>query len=981
MVALSPLLPLSPSSFPSLRFSARPPRLCGENNLPTLPANPHKIRFMSCMTKQHWEQIEHLWQQALQIEPHQRIAFVTNHNADEPVRAEVLAMLRQDDNSADFLETPALEDAARQLAHDQLNAPTLEIKGQRFGSYEVISQLGAGGMGTVYLARDLHLNRTVAVKVLLDGFKRDPDRLKRFKREAEMLAKVSHLNVATLLDYDRESSDSPRYLVMEYVAGETLAERLERGVMTATEAAPIFRQIAEALAAAHAQGVIHRDLKPSNIKITPSGTVKVLDFGLAKSAAEEFAVSTSGIRNGKSTSPITLTQSQMILGTPGYMSPEQVRGEKPLDQRTDWWAFGCMLYEVMSGRNPFRAHTAADTNAAILEKEPDWKTLPIETPPPLVKLIHRCLQKKVEHRIRTASEVLPFLENVKESSRLTVLTNKLRRAAPQLGLVAAGLALLVSLFAAYQWLKPQPQTMLAVIAEESAKPCQPGQSEAIAKVVNDKLRAVRGVQLVNSVTSDRSQAFLMIDTNLTQAALTAEATTILKVAAANCVGGQSLINYSLMRKDGAPIKSGTANDLSQLLLSVVSALNLPGNAASWQTNESDREYYRAVALLEHYVNEQSVNDALDILHRLEKTDQTNVPRSKAALGWGYYLKDYLLKLMPSIENSKNENNREKALSYCDQAINLQRNNSDVLLMCGRVSTSLGNFDKAITNFQAILQQRENDPEVILELAKAYEFKGDAKNAEAQYWRAVSLRPEHWDIYNQISGFYFEQGEFQKAEEYARRVTELLDMNPIGFNNLGITLLYQEKYSEAIKAYASSLDKKRLPATYHNLGTTYLYAGQCDKAAEAFTQGKALDPEDAEFWGALGEALSCSPGQKNQAVSAYQQALAIMAQQDIDRDANSLSLVAEWQARSNNSKLAHQKIEEALRLAPDNYDCIVSAIKVYQLTNEPEKLMIQLEKASKNRKSLFEVEHDPLVKELIQQPQYRPLIEQPKSKRG
>ena len=925
------------------------------------------------MTKQHWEQIEQLWQQALQQEPHHRAAFVTHQTElDELVRAEVLAMLQQDDSSADFLETPALEDAARQLAHDQLNAPTLEMKGQRFGAYEVISELGAGGMGTVYLARDLQLNRTVAVKVLLDGFKRDPDRLKRFKREAEMLAKVSHPNVATLFDYDRESNHGPRYLVMEYVTGETLAERLERGAMTATEAAPLFRQIAEALQAAHVQGVMHRDLKPSNIKITPNGIVKVLDFGLAKSAAKEFAASTSGFRNGNATSPITLTQPQMILGTPGYMSPEQVRGEKSLDQRTDWWAFGCMLYEVVSGRNPFRAHTAADTNAAILEKEPDWKSLPIETPLPLVKLIHCCLQKDVQRRIRTASEVLPFLENVKESSHLTVFTNKLRRAAPQLGLVATGLALLLSLFAAYQWLKPQPQMMLAVIAEQGVSPCEPGQSEAIAKVVNDKLRAVQGVQLVNAVTSDRSQPFLMIDTNLTQAALTAEATTVLKVAAANCTGGKSLINYSLAHKNGAAISSGTATDLTQLLLSVVSALNLQGNAASWQTNESDHEYYRAVALLEHYVNEDSVNDALEILHRLEKADQTNVARSKAALGWGYYLRFLLNKSFPD---------KASALSYCDQATSLSGNDPEVLLMCGKVATLLGNLDKAISNFQSVLQQRAEDAGAVLALARAYEFKGQFIKAEETYLQASTLRPAYWDVYNQLGAFYFDRGEFDKAEANWRKVTELLDTNPCGFNNLGSALLYQASFDLAIKAYRDALNRKPLAETYLSLGTAYLFRDDCARAIEEFRKGKALSPNDPEAWGAEGDALSCKLGATAQSREVYNQAILLLAQQDVSGDANYLSLLAEWQARRDNKILALQKIEEALLLDPDNYDCIISAIKVYKLTNEPEKLMIQFEKAIKNRKSLFEVEHDPLVKEIIQQPQYRNLIEQQKSKRG
>jgi tetratricopeptide (TPR) repeat protein len=846
-----------------------------------------------------------------------------------------------------------------------------------------MDELGAGGMGTVYLARDLHLNRTVAIKVLPDGFKRDPDRLKRFQREAEMLAKVHHPNIATLFDYDRETSDAPRYLVMEYVAGETLDERLKRGVLSATEVVPLFRQIAEALQAAHAQGVIHRDLKPANIKITPDGTVKVLDFGLAKSAAKELAqvgASTSEL-NGKTTTPLTLTQPQMILGTPGYMSPEQVRGERLLDQRTDWWAFGCMLYEALSGRNPFRGHTAADTNAAILEKEPDWKTLPIETPTALVKLIRSCLQKDAQYRIRTANEVLAWLEQVKAPTRWAVFAQQLRRHAPELGIAAAGLVLLLSLFVAYQWLKPQPNTMLAVITEEAAAPCKLEQSEAIAKVVNDKLRSVRGVQLVNAVTSDRSQPFLMIDANLKQVALTSEATAVLKVAAINCTQDKSLIQYSLASKDGAAITSGTAQDLSQLLLSVVSALNLQGDAENWQASESDREYYRAVVLLEHYVNEQSVNDGIEILLRLEKSDQANMARNKAALGWGYYLKDYIEKLIPHNVSGIRENYREKAFEYCDQAINLEKNNLNVLLMCGKVYTALANYDKAIANYQIVLQQQRENSEVILELAKVYELKGEDKLAEEYYARAIALKPAYWDGYNQISGFYFEEGNFQKAEEYARRVTEILDMNPVGFNNLGITLLYQKKFTEAINAYNLSLERKQLPATYHSLGTTYLYAQQYEKALEAFHQGKTLDPEDAEFWGAIGDTLSCIANRKQQAAQAYEQAIAIMTQQEIARDTNALSLLAEWYARRNNKKLAHQNIEEALRLDPENYNCVISAIKVYLLTNEPDKLKTHLEKASKNRRSLFEVEHDPLVNEIIQKEPYRTLIEQHNAQRG
>ncbi len=918
------------------------------------------------MTQETWDQIERLWQQASQLPSHQRAAFVKHAaNIEEQARREVLAMLEPHDHSEDFLETPAIEDAARQLAHEKLDAPTLAMKGQRFGAYEVISELGVGGMGAVYLARDLNLQRAVALKVLPDLFAQDADRLKRFKREAEMLARVNHVNVATLFDYDRASTNGPQFLVMEYVQGETLAERLARGALTVREAVPIFRQIAEALQAAHAQGIMHRDLKPANIKITPIGTIKVLDFGLAKPTRKEIPSAEPALVSGLRSDSQTLTQPQMILGTPGYMSPEQVRGDRELDQRTDWWAFGCMLYEALSGQNPFRSHSAADTQAAILNKEPDWKTLPLNTPPALIKLIHHCLAKDLSQRIGKADEVLPLLENVTEPSRLTLAVIRLQRAAPQVGLAAACLVLLLGLYAGYLWLQPRPLAVLAVIAEPDAAPCEAGRSEAIAKFVNDKLRDFRGVQLVSYPTSERSQPFLMIDADLTQAALTAEANTILKVAATDCLNGKMNIRYSLTNKQGASLAQGTAVDLSQMLLSVINTLQLQGNAASLQASDQDAEYYRALTLLDHYENEHSVNDAIALLQQLEKSEPTKGASIKAALGWGYYLKFYL---------SKSAVDKGEAVSYCDQATSSPSDNPDVFLLCGKVSVALGNIDKAISGFTQVLQKRSDDSDALLSLARAYEFKGDFQKAEEHYFRALALRPSYWDIHNQLGAFYFDRGEFQKAEGHWRKVTDLLDTNPCGFNNLGSALLYQEQYDLAIKAYRDALNRRPLTDTYQSLGVAYLFRGACEQALEAFRKGKELAPQDPEFWGAEGDALSCPPTPTNQAGQAYDQAIELLKKSDLNGDADYLSLLAEWYARRNNKKLALQKIEEALSLEPHNYDCMVSAMKVYQLTHEPDKLMTQFSQAVQNRKSLFEVKHDPLLKELLQQEKYRKLIE-------
>ncbi|MBS1809684.1 MAG: protein kinase [Acidobacteria bacterium] len=920
------------------------------------------------MTQETWDQIEQLWKQASQLPVHQREAFVKNvANADEEVRHEVLAMLRQDDHSEGFLETPALEDAARQLAQDELNAPTLEMKGQCFGAYEIISELGAGGMGTVYLARDLNLKRAVALKVLPDLFANDPERLQRFKREAEMLARIQHVNVATLFDYDRTSVEGPRYLVMELVQGETLAEHLARRKMTVSEAAPIFRQIAIALQAAHAQGIIHRDLKPANIKITPEGIVKVLDFGLAKPTPKEVVLSNGamGSINGAHTQLQTITQAQTILGTPGFMSPEQVRGDRELDQRTDWWAFGCMLYEALAGRNPFRADSHADTNAAILNKEPDWKTLPLDTPPKLVKLIHGCLEKNLARRIRSAAEVLPLLENVKAAAGLTLAVQGLKRFAPQLALAAVGLVLLIGLYVGSRWLTPPPDTVLAVIAEQESAPCEPGQSAAIARLVNEKLKDFRGVQLVRQFNAERSQPFLMIDADLTQSALTAEANTILKVAATNCAEGKSGVQYSLTSRQGKAIANGTAADLSQMLLSIVNTLHLQGNAAELQASDDDAQYFRAVALLENYGNEQSVNAALAILNTLKEKPTVNLSSVKSALGWAYYLKyNFTNKL----------SDRELAVSSCDDTAIAASTDANVLVMCGNVSVSLGDIDKAIKNFEQALARQPEDASALIGLAIAYDRRRDAPKAEEFYQRVISLRPNSWEAYNELGGFYFDQGEFNKAESQWRKVTELLSNNPYGFSNLGTAYLYQEKFTEAEAAYRESIKRKRLTTTYQNAGVAALMMGNCAKAAEEFREALKLDAESAELWGSLGDAMNCDPEQRKQAEKAYDNALTFMRAADISNDAASLSLLAEWYARRNNKKLALQKIEAALLLEPNNYDCIISAIKVYKLTNEPEKLMAQLEKAVLNRKSKFEVTHDPLLKDLLQQEKYRQIIE-------
>src|SRR5712691_13289379 len=309
--------------------------------------------------------------------------------------------------------------------------------GTRLGSHEVLALLGQGGMGEVYQAHDTKLGRDVAIKVLPEAFAHDPQRLSRFQREAKLLASLNHPNIATI--HGLEESNGTHYLVMELVPGETLRERVAReGALPVEEALGIARQIAEALEAAHEKSIIHRDLKPANVKVTPEGKVKVLDFGLAKAFAGDAANEDIG---NSPTLSAAATMQGTILGTAAYMSPEQARG-KSVDKRTDIWAFGCVLYELLTGIRAFEGETTTEILAAVLRGDPDWQALPETTPFSIRALLRRCLQKEMNKRARDAGDARIEIEEALAAP----VTAELSTAAPTKGFHALGRrALILSL--------------------------------------------------------------------------------------------------------------------------------------------------------------------------------------------------------------------------------------------------------------------------------------------------------------------------------------------------------------------------------------------------------------------------------------------------------------------------------------------------------------------------------------------------------
>ena len=358
-----------------------------------------------------WATVERLFHAALARPIAAREAFLAEACAgDEELQREVQSLLAQEMSRAGVLTGGGVAAAAGVIS--DIGGSTLA--GCRIGAYQVLAPIGAGGMGEVYRARDTRLGRDVAIKILPRAFTADPDRLARFEREARVLASLNHPHIAAIYGIEeapvnagphRLPGPPVRALVLELVEGETLAERIARAgsrERPINDALDIARQVAEALDAAHEKGIVHRDLKPANIKVTPQGVVKVLDFGLAKLEAG-LSESADGAAEAP-TITVNDTREGLIVGTAAYMSPEQARGQM-VDKRTDIWSFGCVLYEMLTGRVAFARATLTDTLAAVVNSEPDWTCLPAEVPPHISRLVRRCLAKEPRQRFRDIGDV------------------------------------------------------------------------------------------------------------------------------------------------------------------------------------------------------------------------------------------------------------------------------------------------------------------------------------------------------------------------------------------------------------------------------------------------------------------------------------------------------------------------------------------------------------------------------------------------
>ncbi len=852
--------------------------------------------------------------------------------------------------------------------------------GTSLGSYEVLGPLGAGGMGEVYRAHDRKLGRDVAIKILPEAFAQDAMRLTRFDREARMLASVNHPALAAI--YGLEEAGGLRYIVMELVPGETLAEILARGPLPLREALAMARQIAEGLEAAHEAGIVHRDLKPSNVKVTPEGRVKVLDLGLAKAMDVK---ADSGDASDSPTLQLDETRPGVIVGTVEFMSPEQARGKR-VDKRTDVWAFGCVLFEMLSGRRAFSGETPTDALANIVTRDPDWTALPAATPPRVRELLERCLQKDANRRLRDVGDARIALEDASAESAESPLAPAHRLDRRERRLVLATLAALLAAFAIWLAMRPRiaaPRTpsgprSLAVLPFRDLSGQPDGQlvGDGLVETVSSRLANVPGVQVVTPSAavqaSDRESDIFRIARDL-------GANLVLR-GAIQRQGERLRITYSVWntrtreQAAGGDL-TGPASDLfsiqDRLAELVARDLDLPPPSkrtpppAGLASPREQERYLQALGLLLRYDKPESVERAIGLLEELAAAAPDS-PLVAAALARAF-LHRYTL--------TRDKQWAGKAIDAADRAARLDAGLPEVHVTRGLILTKTGKGNEAIAEFQVALSQAPDSLEAVLGLADAYQSIGRTNDAESAYRRAIALQPDSWAGYNRVGSFYFRLGRYPQAVEMFRRVVDLAPDSVRGWNNLGAAYHQEGRLDEALEAYAKSARIQPNDGAYSNLGTLRFYLGRYDEAAQEFLQAVRITPGKAIYWANLGDAYRWAPGARPKAAGAYARAIAL-ARDQLDTnpsDAEARITLGLSLAKTGKPAEGLAEIKKALEIEPGNPDYFFAAAVVSNLLGRSDDAIGWLRQAVAGGLGVWQIEVEPEFEGLRTLPAYLQLF--------
>jgi len=857
------------------------------------------------------------------------------------------------------------------------------------GRFVLGQQLGAGGMGQVYAAEDTLLARRVAIKRMAPKMQFDERDRARFLKEAQRASALSHPNIAAI--YDVLEHQGEILLVMEYVEGVTLRHRCA-AAMGVAEFLDIAQQCADGLSAAHAEHIVHADIKPENIMLTPSGRVKILDFGVAKRFASE----------GPDEATQTLaTMTGMLSGTPAYMAPE-VLTRKIYDGRADLFSLGLVFYEMLGGRQPFVADSVAETMGQVLHTQvPPLGEVNNQVPPAIAQVVTRLLEKKPENRYASASALLADLRTIQQGGNIPTgaaiplppVHAKQNRARLKLAAFVFLAALAVA--AIFVWYKPAhssapgttagtpalPQTqILAVLPFKSVDgdPKLTALGEGLVESVAAKLSQLSQDRSLEVITarnlkdkhiSSLSDAHTQFGANLgvTIALQSAGGLMHASYALVDAQSGRTLTGESIAVPSADvfsvedDIAQGTARALHVNLRSgEQAALRIHGT-----TQPAAYGYYlQARGYLVDYSQPENVENAIVMANEALKLD----PRfgmARAALGEAYWRKYSL---------TKNKKWTATARTECDAAVKLGNAGEAGHICLGLVNDGTGEYRAASTEYQRAAELEPFNQSAALGLALALEHQGAIDEAEKAYQHAGDLHPQSYFTYNALGGFYYRRAELDKAIAMFQKVTQLAPEGYVGFVNLGGVYNEAGRYSEAIPVLNKSISLRPTYGAYANLGTSYFASSKYADAATAYREAAKLDPEQYVTWGNLGAALFYG-GQKAEAVRVYRKAADLAAAQlkVNSRDTDVLGDICEYYAMMGDRTQALNYLGQALQYGHSEKELLVTAAQVYNEIGETGLALEWLTKAVQAGYPPNKFRDFPAFRNLSDNPRFRELI--------
>ncbi len=937
-------------------------------------------------------QIEQLCFEIQQLEPGRIESFLQRMCAgDEILRKEIEALLADREQLDRLLEVPALGVAARAMQPDRDVDPMPDLTGRALSHFRIVGKIGAGGMGTVYRARDEHLRRDVAFKVLKAGKLGEESARKRFRKEALSLARLNHPNIAAVYDFDAQ--DGIDFLVMELVPGITLASKLNEVQLREKEVVSLAMQIADGLAAAQAQNIVHRDLKPGNLIITPEGRLKILDFGLATlirpTGPEDSTISSDDLHKG--------------CGTLHYMSPEQLTGET-VDHRSDIYAVGTILYQVLTGRLPFRASSAAAFMNLVINKPPDPpRELRPDLSPRLEDVVLKCLEKDPEDRYQSAKELLIDLR------RLNVAWIPSSRPAPWLvkswrslryvihksrWIQAVSVLILLGILAAPPaWLYrdnlrsllglplPLPDQKVLVILPFRVISGD-AQSPAFADGLNETLTArltqllvsndsqvlpsseVRRSKVTSAVDARRELgANLVLDGSLqffgkeVRAALSLLDARSNRLLRSDVITGESIDSFLLQDK----VVDCVLRLLEvQLESSQMKRLAIPGSI----NPEAYLFYTQGMGYLYGF-HPKSIENAIPLFQRAIDWD-SKFADAHAGLGLAYWNKS---------GNGRDSTWADRAEKECGNALNLEKKSVPALICLGTLHSGTGEYGEAVIFFEDALEIDPSSEAAYRGLAQAYESQGKINDAEATYLKAVEVRGD-WTSYQWLGRFYNYQARYEEAAAQYRRAAELTPDNHRPLIGLGGAYYFLGHYDEAIRTFKTANGICPTGAGYQNLGNAYLGKRQFREAVSSLEEALRLNSDNYVIAGNLAKAYYWSPGNREKGINAFREAIKLgMQELKINsRNADAHVLLARYFAMVEQRAEALEHLERALKLRPDDPEYALIAAVVHNRVGDREAAFHWLKKAVRGNYSIAEIRDDLDLSDLRSDPRFLRLIQ-------